>query len=87
MRDIYDCVKEKKYYYIYTLTNALKYLKSIFSPLEREECIGDVEVEAENNNVEKLTQHEFGKVDVVVSLDINEVSDKFIHHLLLTLLI
>ena len=57
------------------------------SPLERKEGIGDVEVESENKNVEELAQHKFGKVNVVPSLDIKEVSDKFIHHLLLTLLI
>ena len=71
----------------YGQINALKYLKSIFSPLEREEGIGDIEVECEDNYVEKLAQHKFGEVKVVLSLDIKKVSDKFIHHLLLTLLI
>jgi len=61
-------------------------LKSILSPLERKEGIGDVEVEGKDKNVEELAQHKFGKVEVVLSLDISEVSDKFIHHLRPTLI-
>ena len=41
-----------------------------------------MEVEGEDSNVEELAQHKFGEVEVVLSLDIIEVSHKFICHLL-----